>query len=190
MPLFSFVGYDIHMKYVALLRGINVGGNNTVSMKQLVSSMTKAGFEEVSTYINSGNIFFRADDSITNLTSKLEQLINDEFGLEIKVLIRSKDDIDELNRSLPPEWTNGSEMKCDVMFLWAGYNSESVLEQLTIKPGIDEVRYVNGALIWKVDRKKVTKSGMMKIVGTELYRNMTVRNCNTVRKIKERLHNF
>lgn len=177
------------MKYVALLRGINVGGNNTVNMKQLVAAMTKAGFEEVSTYINSGNIFFSANDTEAKLTNKLEQLIKDEFSLDIKVLLRSKDNINELMRSIPLEWSNDSEKKCDVMFLWDKYNNESVLEQLKIHPEIDEVKYVPGALIWKVDRENVTKSGMMKIVGTELYRNMTVRNCNTVRKISERLNN-
>lgn len=176
------------MKCVALLRGINVGGNNKIDMKQLVTAMSKAGFKEVSTYINSGNIFFSANDTEVRLTNKLEQLINDEFGLNIKVLLRNKDNIDELARSIQPEWTNDSAMKCDVMFLWESYNDKSVLGQLTIKPGIDEVKYVHGALIWKVDRNNITKSGMMKIVGTELYRNMTVRNCNTVRKIKERLN--
>lgn len=176
------------MKYVALLRGINVGGNNKVDMKQLMTAMSKAGFEEVSTYINSGNIFFSANDPKSILSNRLEQLIKNEFGLNIKVLLRNKDNIDELTGSIPPKWANGSEMKCDVMFLWDSYNDKSVLEQITIKPEIDEVIYVHGALIWKVDRDNVTKSGMMRIVGTELYRNMTIRNCNTVRKIKERLN--
>lgn len=176
------------MKYVALLRGINVGGNNKIEMKRLVATMSQTGFEEVSTYINSGNIFFSSNDTETILTNRLEQLIKDEFNLDIKVLLRSKDNINELASSIPLEWNNGIEMKCDVMFLWDKYNNESFLEQLTIKPGIDEVKYTHGALIWKVDKVNVTKSGMMKIVGTDLYRHMTVRNCNTLRKIKERLN--
>jgi uncharacterized protein (DUF1697 family) len=176
------------MKYVALLRGINVGGNNKINMKQLSDAMSKAGFEEVSTYINSGNIFFSANNPEDKLANKLEQLIKNEFGLDIKVLLRNKDNIDILTGSIPSAWTNGGEMKCDVMFLWEDYDDKSVLGQLTIKPEIDDVRYVQGALIWKIDRNNITKSGMMKIVGTELYRNMTVRNCNTVRKIKERLN--
>lgn len=175
------------MKYVALLRGINVGGNNKIDMKRLVAAMSEAGFEGVSTYINSGNIFFSSNDTEAKLSNKLEQLIKVKFGLNIKVLLRNKDNIDKLTGSIPPEWTNGREMKCDVMFLWDSHNDKSVLEKLTIKPEIDEVKYVHGALIWKVDRKNVTKSRMTKIVGTELYRNMTIRNCNTVRKIKERL---
>ena len=176
------------MKYVALLRGINVGGNNKIEMKRLVTTMSKAGFEEVSTYINSGNIFFSSNDKETILTNRLEQLIKDEFNLDIKVLLRNKDNINKLMGSIPLGWNNGIEMKCDVMFLWDKYNSESVLDQLTIKSGIDEVKYTHGALIWKVDKVNVTKSGMMKIVGTELYRHMTVRNCNTLRKIKERIN--
>ena len=175
------------MKYVALLRGINVGGNNKVDMKQLVETMNEAGFDNVSTYINSGNIFFDSDKSESKLVNSIERLIKDEFNLKINVLLRNKENIDKLVQSIPADWRNGHDMKCDVMFLWDSYNDKEVLDMITIKPNIDDVRYVDGALIWKVDRKNVTKSGMTKIVGTELYRNMTVRNCNTVRKIKERL---
>ena len=175
------------MKYVALLRGINVGGKNKVDMKQLVEAMSKAGYENVSTYINSGNILFRSTGSELELTKNLEQIIQDEFGLAIKVLLRDEDNIDKLIQSIPADWINDNEMKCDVMFLWDNYNDRSVLEKITVKPEIDDVRYVDGALIWKVDRRNVTRSGMMKLVGTELYKNLTIRNCNTVRKIKERL---
>jgi uncharacterized protein (DUF1697 family) len=175
------------MKYVALLRGINVGGNNKIDMKQLTVAMTKAGFADVSTYINSGNIFFSSNEPVAELTSRMEQLIDTKFGLEIKVLLRDKDNIDKLAQSIPVEWNNDNEMKCDVMFLWDKYNDKTSLEHFPIKPEVDDVKYVHGALIWKVDRKNVTKSGMMKLVGTDIYANMTIRNCNTVRKIQERL---
>ena len=176
------------MKYVALLRGINVGGNNKISMKQLVAAMNASGFERVSTYINSGNLFFSSDKNELELREELEKLINEEFCLSIRVLVRTKQNINDLADSIPPEWKNNSEMKCDVMFLWDEFNNDSVLKQLYIKPGIDEVRYSHGALIWKVERKDVAKSAMMKLIGTELYANMTIRNCNTVRKIKELLN--
>lgn len=175
------------MKYVALLRGVNVGGNNKVGMKQLAEAMNKAGFDEVSTYINSGNIFFNSDKSESSLIDRIEKLIKDEFSLEINVLLRSKENIDKLVQSIPTDWTNGKDMKCDVMFLWDKYNDRSALGKIIVKPEIDDVRYVDGAFVWKVDRKNTSRSGMMKLVGTELYKNMTIRNCNTVRKIKERL---
>ncbi len=175
------------MKYVALLRGINVGGKNKVDMKQLTKAMHNAGFKEVTTYINSGNILFFSTKSEPAITRVLEKLIKDEFGLEIRVLIKNKNYIDVLTDSIPSQWVNDSEMKCDVMFLWEKYDDQSVLERLPIKPEIDDVRYVQGALIWKVDKKNVSQSGMMKLVGTDIYANMTIRNCNTVRKIQEKL---
>ncbi len=76
-------------------------------------------------------------------------------------------------------------MKCDIMFLWEHMDKPNILKQLTIKPEIEEVKYVSGAILWRVDRTSVTKSGMMKLVGTELYRHMTIRNCNTTRKLLE-----
>ena len=52
-----------------------------------------------------------------------------------------------------------------------------------IRPVIDDVRYESGAILWYVARSKVTRSGMLKLVGTKLYANMTIRNCNTLRKL-------
>jgi hypothetical protein len=61
----------------------------------------------------------------------------------------------------------------------------SVIKQLTVKPDLDDVRYASGAVMWRVDRKNVTRSGMIKLVGTSLYKQMTIRNCNTTRKLLE-----
>ncbi len=80
---------------------------------------------------------------------------------------------------------NDKDMKSDVMFLWDEIDDESVLENLVIKPNIDTVKYVPGAILWSVDKKNVTKSGMSKIVGSKIYKQVTVRNVNTTRKIYE-----
>ena len=52
-----------------------------------------------------------------------------------------------------------------------------------IKPEIDTVLFFRGGILWKTDRENVARSGLIKIVGTDLYKKMTVRNVNTVRKI-------
>ncbi|MEX2104256.1 MAG: DUF1697 domain-containing protein, partial [Bacilli bacterium] len=80
-------------------------------------------------------------------------------------------------------------MKSDVMFLWDDVDNESVLDLLVIKPEIDTVKYVAGAILWSVDRNNVSKSGMMKLVGSKIYQQMTVRNVNTTRKIYELMQN-
>lgn len=172
------------MMYVALLRGINIGGRNKVDMKKLKNVFEEAGMSSVVTYINSGNIVFGARDySKGQLAPILEEAIHRHFGLEIRTLIYSSEEFREIEQAIPENWSNGAEMKSDVLFLWKDVDKETVLDHLTIKAGIDRVSYVPGAILWSVDRSDVTKSGLMKIVGSALYRRVTVRNVNTVRKI-------
>lgn len=77
--------------YVALLRGINVGGKNRLPMAQLRSLVEASGGESVATYIQSGNVVFRSDKNIAQLESELEQAIEKTFDLSIPVLVRSAD---------------------------------------------------------------------------------------------------
>ncbi|WP_010676622.1 DUF1697 domain-containing protein [Bacillus timonensis] len=174
------------MIYIALLRGINVGGKNKIDMKLLKQMFEQVGMNDVVTYINTGNIIFTSNgQSKTELSRILEEAIHNEFELQIKVVVRSIDDVRGIIDAIPESWKNDNNMKSDVMFLWDEMDDESVLEQLVIKPNIDTVKYVPGAILWSVDKKNVTKSGMSKIIGTKLYKQVTVRNVNTARKIYE-----
>lgn len=174
------------MVYVALLRGINVGGKNKMDMKLLKQTFERVGMKSVVTYINSGNIIFTHDDlAKTEITDMLEEAIHADFDLQIKVLVRSLDDFKIMMNVLPDSWKNDQHMRSEVLFLWDDIDDESVLSKLTIKPEIDTVKYVNGAILWSFDRKNVTKSGMAKLIGTTIYKKMTMRNVNTTRKIYE-----
>lgn len=169
--------------YIALLRGINVGGKNKVAMQQLKAAFEAAGLQAVRTYINSGNVIFQTNQPATTLAAHIETIIEHDVGFPVSVLVWEKSSFLALVNALPSDWQNDSAMKCDVMFLWHDYDSPDLLEQLPIKPEIDRVIYHPGALIWSVDRNLVTRSGMLKLVGTQLYKKMTIRNCNTVRKL-------
>ncbi|WP_066309055.1 DUF1697 domain-containing protein [Bacillus sp. FJAT-29814] len=174
------------MVYIALLRGINVGGKNKIDMKLLKQTFEQAGMNDVVTYINTGNIIFSNSGlSKTELSRILEETIHKDFGLQIKVVVRSIDDVSEIINAIPDSWKNDEDMKSDVLFLWDEIDDESVLENLVIKPDIETVKYVPGAILWSVDRKNVTKSGMSKIIGSKIYKQVTVRNVNTARKIYE-----
>jgi len=174
----------IILVYVALLRGINVGGKNKIDMKLLKQTFEKAGMNDVVTYINTGNIIFSYKGSSTvELPNILEEAIYGDFGLQIKVIIRNFDEVTRVIQAIPDNWKNDKDMKSDVMFLWDDIDDESVLMNLTIKPNIDTVKYVPGAILWSVDKKNVTKSGISKIVGTKIYKQVTIRNVNTTRKI-------
>ncbi|QGH33711.1 DUF1697 domain-containing protein [Gracilibacillus salitolerans] len=174
------------MVYIALLRGINVGGNNKIDMKLLKQTFEQVGMKDVLTYINTGNIIFSYNGlSKTELSRLLEEAIHNDFGLQIKVVVRSIDDVREIINVIPDTWKNDKDMKSDVMFLWDEIDDESALGNLVIKPNIDKVKYAPGAILWSVDKKNLTKSGMSRIVGSKIYKQVTVRNVNTVRKIYE-----
>lgn len=173
------------MKYVALLRGINVGGKNKVDMKKLKQAFEEAGMSLVTTYINSGNIIFADNSHLKEqLAPIFERAIDSHFNLKINILIYDENEFQKIAEAIPENWSNDQQMKSDVLFLWQDVDEETVLDGLTIKPDIDQVIYVPGAILWAVGREQVTKSGMVKIVGSALYQRVTIRNVNTVRKIQ------
>ena len=174
------------MIYVALLRGVNVGGKNKIDMKALKETFIRVGMQSVLTYINSGNIIFiDGRHRKTEITEILENAIYEDFRLKIKVLILNMDDFEAMMSILPESWSNDSNMKGDVLFLWDEIDRDKACTQLVIKPDIDKVLLFPGGILWAVDRENVSRSGAMKLVGTDLYRKMTIRNVNTSRKIYE-----
>lgn len=175
--------YTSSVKYVALLRGINVGGKNAVSMAVLKQVFEALGFANVKTYINSGNVLFSTNESIDNLDTKIEQAIEAMFGFRVPVVIRSQSSIAHIIASVPDDWANNADWKVDVMFLWQDFDNKKVLEQVVMKPELDDVQYLPGAIVWRVAQPHVTRSGLMRIAGTDLYKHMTIRNLNTVRKL-------
>ncbi len=104
--------------YLALLRGINVGGRNRVPMGELGDSLEASGFENVATYLQTGNVLFDADEANTMvLAEKLKQLINDQFGTTTPVVIRRFEDL-ERTVSHNPFLSEEEEFKwLHVMFL-------------------------------------------------------------------------
>ncbi len=171
---------------MALLRGINVGGKNRVEMKELKAVFEEAGMTSVRTYINSGNVVFSSTmRARARLASLVEEAVARRFGFKIDVLVRDVKSMRRVVEAMPGHWTNDAAMKCDVMFLWDEVDRPSILKQVRFKPEIEDVRYVPGAVIWRADRENVTRSGYMKLAATPLYKRMTIRNCNTTRKLLE-----
>lgn len=169
--------------YVALLRGINVGGNKKVEMAKLKQMFEKLGFERVSTYINSGNVIFSCKSA--PVTTDLEKVLKKTFGFAIAVVVRDAASMTKVAKAIPKGWNNDSAVRTDVLFLWDEYNKKSSLGLISPHPEADKLKYVDGAIMWHVNRKLLTKSGMKKFIGTPLYKNMTARNVNTVRKLVE-----
>jgi uncharacterized protein (DUF1697 family) len=170
-------------KCIALLRGINVGGNNKVEMKSLQKTFENLGFDSVVTYINSGNIIFGSSEFPK--VEKIEKAIEQDFGFYVKVLVISSENLIQVCDSIPEYWLNNSEMKTDVLFLWEEFARAETLELIKTNPEVDNLIYSSGAIIWHILKKDYNQSGMNKFVGIKVYKNMTARNVNTVRKLVE-----
>lgn len=171
--------------YVSLLRGINVGGRNKIAMPALEKSMQRAGFAQVSTYINTGNVFFESSETDhATIVKTIEAAIEKDFGLKIPVIIRTKESMAELGQIIPSSWQNDKEAKTDVLFMWDSL-SDSDLQQF--EAGVDQLLFHEGCVVWHVARADQTKSGLHKLASSKVYKQVTVRNVNTARAIIETL---
>lgn len=172
--------------YVALLRGINVGGNAKVEMAALRKEFEALGYLNVRSYINSGNVIFQSKEvSHPKIIETIEKKIEKTFGFPIRVVIRDIKNIQLLCKKTPAHWVNNAEKKTDVLFLWDEYNKKNVLDLIGTNPEVDHVLYLDGSVIWHIDRINYSKSGMRKFIGPKVYKNITARNINTVRKLEE-----
>jgi len=172
--------------FVALLRGVNVGGNNMISMASLKTSFERAGFERVSTYINSGNILFQTTEKdARKLESKIEKMLSKEHNLNSKVVVRSLAEMAKLVKDLSGSWDSVKDWKYNVIFLRHSIDSKSVLKALNPKPDIEQVEYYPGTLLWSAQISAIGRTTMQKLSGQKIFQDMTVRNTNTTRKLHE-----
>jgi uncharacterized protein (DUF1697 family) len=81
------------MRYIVLLRGINLGPRNRIAMSALRELLASAGFDDVATYLQSGNIVFSSDADSARLAAECERLIAQTFGLSIDILVRTRDEL-------------------------------------------------------------------------------------------------
>ena len=170
--------------FVALLRGVNVGGNNMISMRSLKESFETIGFMHVTTYINSGNVIFKTkEDDARKLERKIERMLAKEYQLDSKVVVRSLPEMAKLVESLPRSWDGDSRWRYNVIFLRHTIDSEKILGELVAKNDIEEVLYRPGTLLWSAQVSEINRTNMLKLSSRKIFRDMTVRNLNTTRKL-------
>ena len=172
--------------FVALLRGVNVGGNNMISMKSLKASVEAMGFAHVTTYINSGNIIFTtSEDDARQLEKKIEQMLSSDYQLDSKVVIRSLPEMEKLVKTLPSTWSGDSDWRYNVIFLRHTIDSKKILADLPANSDIEEIVYRRGALLWSAQATQLNQTNFAKLASRKIYHDMTVRNLNTTKKLYE-----
>jgi len=114
------------MRYVLLLRGINVGGKNKVVMSELKELLRGEGFSDVDSYINSGNLFFSSYESVEKIVLKIEKVLEENYEFSIPFALLSKEDYLEEMAGLP-EWWKDEFARKDILFFSRGTDISEVL---------------------------------------------------------------
>ena len=176
------------MRYVALLRGINVGGRTLVKMGDLKACFESLGFGGVSTYIASGNVLFESDEAdAATLTTTIEGAIQSRFELPVKVVVLDQTAYARIVKAIPKPWIGDGTVRVNVAFVRRGTDSDQVVRGLEPDPAIEEVKAVDGAILWATRRDSLNRSVMRKLIGGAAYKELTVRNLNTTLKLHELL---
>ena len=157
-----------------------------ISMSSLKKSFEALGFNDVVTYINSGNIIFKSKEAdARKLESKIEKMLSKEYQLDSRVVLRSLSEMEKLVKNLPRNWNDDSGWRYNVIFLRHTIDSEKILAELEVKKDIEEVVYHPGALLWRAQISELTRTNMLKLSSRKMYLDMTIRNQNTTRKLYE-----
>lgn len=175
------------MKYIALLRGVNVGGKNKVSMNDLKSCFKDAGFQNVVTYINSGNVIFDSEEqSIPNLIKQCNKILERKFGFPISLAIIDVPALKEALEHAPDWWGNDPESKHNAIFIIQPATAEEIIADAgKIKPEHEKLFAYKDILFWSAPLKTFSRTRWSKIVGTKAYQNITIRNANTTKSLLE-----
>ena len=171
-------------RYVALLRGINVGGRNKVAMAELRSAFEGAVHTEVGTYIQSGNVVFRSGAPREALEVDVERMLERHLRYPIVVVVRSHAQLRSVIARAPTNF--GAEpgtYHSYAIFLRSPLTASQVMKRVRLREGVDRAWPGRGVVYFERLSAERTKSRMSSIVGTPEYANMTIRSWATTTKL-------
>jgi uncharacterized protein (DUF1697 family) len=168
-------------KYIAFLRGINVG-NIRIKMPDLKEAFEKMGFKEVKTYLQTGNVVFDSDKNISEIKIILEKGLSETFHYQAFVLLYEFDSLAAIIEKYTFEKTESHHAY--IIFV----ESDAIFEELlSISQGMgEEIAKGNTVLYWKVLKGESLNTPFSKITAKVKYKNTTtIRNINTLEKMLE-----
>jgi uncharacterized protein (DUF1697 family) len=185
-------------RYVILLRGINVGGKNKLSMAALKEALEELGCENVTTYINSGNVVLESKKSAKALEAEIEKALEAEiekvlpkkFKLDselIRVLALTKAQFKAAVTGRPKGFGDEpGKYHSDAIFLMSGKVADAV-KAFSPRDGVDELWPGKGLIYHQRLSTQRTKSRLNRIMATPFYKEMTIRNWATTTKLLDML---
>lgn len=170
--------------YVALLRGINVGGRRKMPMAELRAALEDGGFDDVRTYIQSGNVLLRTTRRRASLEADIERVIEQRFGFPVVVVVRSHRQLRSVIDRAPTGFGEAPDrFHSDAVFLKAPLTPDSAMQVFAPRDGVDEVTPGIGVIYSQRLSAQRTRSGLSKVVGTPAYQLMTIRSWTTTARL-------
>jgi len=173
------------IQYLALLRGINVGGKNIIKMADLKAGFDAMGFSDVTTYIQSGNVLFQSrEKDKVELTTMIEKGLSRRFNFDAKVVVVSQKELTAIIRAAPEGFgEDEKKFTYDVIFLKEPLGAKEAMKSVSVREGVDTAHAGRQALYFSRLVAKASQSHLTKIIGLPVYQNMTIRNWNTTTKL-------
>jgi hypothetical protein len=177
------------MKYIALLRGINISGKNKISMPELKKLLEENNYQNVSTYLNSGNIIFECNiDNKETIMDNIHTLIKTKFLLDIPVYITTDKELETILNNSPKWWgSSNKEIYDNLIFIIPPTKYEEVYNTIgSPKEGLKQIEEYNNCIFWSFDLNNYRKSNWwVKTASTDIKDKITIKTANTMRKILE-----
>jgi len=174
--------------YVVLVRGINVGGRNTVSMAGLKKCLEELGFENVSTFLNSGNVILDSGKPAKQVAALIDKALPATFKLDselVRVLALSRSQFKAMIDKKPKGFgEEPGKYHSDAIFLM-GITAAKAMPVFAPREGVDKVWPGKGVIYSQRLSAERTRSRLGKIVGTPPYKSMTIRSWSTTMKLLE-----
>jgi uncharacterized protein (DUF1697 family) len=171
--------------YVALLRGINVGGRNRILMADLAACFESAGYRDVRTLIQSGNVVFRADRvQRAELIDVIEHALAEAFDYRATIALRDSEEMRAVVQAAPPGFGGDPEhYREDVLFLIPPLTPAEALAALTLTHGVDAAWAGPGVVYHSRLTARASQSRMSRLVSHPVYPRITIRNWNTTTRL-------
>jgi uncharacterized protein (DUF1697 family) len=167
-------------RYVALLRGVNVGGV-TVKMADLAEVVRELGYDDVKTVLASGNVLFTTTDAATTAKEKLEAALRKRFGYEAWVHVLTEGKVGKIVEAYPFERT--ADRHAYVVFILKPELLDALLA-VDLDPDVEQAERGDGVLYWSTPKGSTLDSAMGKAQGSGKHKPwLTTRNLNTLEKL-------
>lgn len=172
-------------QYIALLRGINVGGKNIIKMTDLKACFEDMGFSDILTYIQSGNVLFKSTEKDkAKLANKIEKALSERFNYESRLVVVAQKELEIVVKEAPRGFGKNKESyRYDVIFLKEPLTPSDALKNISVKEGVDAAYRGKRVLYFSRLISKAAQSHLTRIISLPMYQNMTIRNWNTTTKL-------